>query len=136
MRRDSASARKNERRRRERKSGSRKRMFERHEIDERKRVRRYAKRRKAWERRRMQSVKSKYGREAHNACTSKKYYHSEKGAMRALRYMEKTFDKCFTVYKCEFCDGWHLTTHGYGGANEAIRDSREIEVLGDQNQCD
>lgn len=130
MRRDANAERERSRRREERKRVGEERRIRKRALAERKKRRRHDKQCKVRDRRRTRLIKKKYGRKAHNACTSKKYYHTKKGAMSAARCMERMFDGTYTAYKCDFCDGWHLTTHGYGGENEAVRDPREVTVLG------
>jgi hypothetical protein len=133
MRRDGEAEREQSRRREERRRRRENKRIRRRAITERKSRKRLDKRNKTRDRRRIRSVKRKYGRKAYNACTSKKYYHTVNDAFKAARCMEGIFDRKYTVYKCNYCDGWHLTTHGYGGANEAVRDPREVEVLGYQD---
>lgn len=128
MKRDGDIERECRRRRNERRSAGKRRHIERLERMRRKRERRERKRRRRVDRRRERSASREHGNGARIACAQKKYYYTEAGAMRAVRYMESVFHTRFTAYKCSYCSGWHLTTHGFGGKNEVERDPRELEI--------
>ena len=128
MKRDGEVERECRRRRNERRTAGKKRAMTRKDVEERKRIRREKRKRRRIDRRRERSAKRRRSREARIACTQKKYYYTEAGAMRAVRYMESVFKVRYTAYKCAYCNGWHLTTHGYGGENEVERDPRELEI--------
>lgn len=47
----------------------------------------------------------------HKACESKNRYMSRYDAEAAIASCEQYGTKGLKCYKCEFCGGWHLTSH-------------------------
>lgn len=45
------------------------------------------------------------------ACESKNRYDTKAEAEEVLAYRESQGARGLHVYKCDFCDGWHLTSH-------------------------
>lgn len=76
--------------------------------------RRHAVRRRARTERRERdkAVSASYGHAAHQACGRKNRYPSEGVAQtRAIAY-EVLRGQELRVYRCPYCGGWHLTSHG------------------------
>lgn len=74
-------------------------------------LRRHEKRRRKRERereRRDKKVSDKYGKVAHGSCGRKTRFKSESSA---VKYIERHPTLELACYKCEFCGGWHLTSH-------------------------
>lgn len=71
---------------------------------EKKRIRKRNRERK----RRDDKVTDKYGKVAHGSCGRKTRFRSE---TTAQRYIERHSTLGLACYKCEFCGGWHLTSH-------------------------
>lgn len=51
------------------------------------------------------------GREAHRreVCESKRWFGTEAEARAAALWDRTQFGQSLTAYRCEVCDGWHLT---------------------------
>ena len=55
-------------------------------------------------------ITKKYGMKGHRACGRKRSYPSEEAALSfANRSMNVYGAPPLKVYKCPYCDGWHLT---------------------------
>lgn len=78
---------------------------------ERKRENRNARERK----RRDKKVTDKYGKVAHGSCGRKTRFRSES---TANRYIERHPTLGLACYKCEYCGGWHLTSHPKHSSDE------------------
>lgn len=65
--------------------------------------------------RRDKKVSDKYGKVAHGSCGRKTRFRSESSANR---YIERHPTLELACYKCEFCGGWHLTSHPLRTASE------------------
>lgn len=50
------------------------------------------------------------------ACESKNRYVSRAEAEAAIFSCEEHGRRGLTCYKCSYCNGWHLTSHGRAGA--------------------
>ena len=48
----------------------------------------------------------------HHGCTDKKTYLTRQQAKRARLKYERVYGVRHTIYRCENCGGYHLTTHG------------------------
>ena len=46
------------------------------------------------------------------ACGSKRRYATRSEAKDAIRYQESLGKRGLTAYRCEYCKGYHLTSHG------------------------
>lgn len=64
--------------------------------------------------RRDKKVSDKYGKVAHGSCGRKTRFKSESSANR---YIERHPTLELACYKCDFCGGWHLTSHPLHVAN-------------------
>lgn len=54
---------------------------------------------------------TRYNDRTYRACLSKRYFPTEESADRWARYYSEKYGSKTSIYKCEYCDGWHLTTH-------------------------
>lgn len=70
---------------------------------------------------RIEAVSEEYGEEAWRPCLSKMYFDDMEHAEWYARGSTEWFGVETSVYKCRYCDGWHLTTHPREGqAVEAV----------------
>lgn len=51
------------------------------------------------------------GEAQRRACTSKARYDTREDAEEAARTSRFSGRKTLRVYRCDYCDGWHLTSH-------------------------
>ncbi len=54
---------------------------------------------------------SKAAARKRKACTSKNRYSSKKEAQENLEWCKQNGQTGLSVYRCPYCDGWHLTSH-------------------------
>ena len=73
------------------------------------------------ERRRDREVTEKYGKRGHSSCGRKVRYVSELVARRtAMAAMVREDGLKLWVYPCDYCKGWHLTSHPEPGTGEYL----------------
>jgi hypothetical protein len=46
------------------------------------------------------------------SCASKRRYATKAEARDAIRYQESLGKRGLTTYRCDYCKGYHLTSHG------------------------
>ena len=74
-------------------------------------------------------VTDEHGKAGHGSCGRKKRYRSRHGAETYIRWHPT---KGLSAYKCEFCGGWHLTSHprpvqeDVDGGELSVRDVLEL----------
>ncbi len=61
--------------------------------------------------RRSESIEAKDAARKHKACTSKNRYSSFEEAQDNLAWCLENGRKGLSIYRCPYCDGWHLTSH-------------------------
>lgn len=49
-------------------------------------------------------------RSPEEVCSRKRQFFSRSEAMKSKKKIARTFDKTYSVYRCDICGGWHLTT--------------------------
>lgn len=59
----------------------------------------------------IQRAARNHDRRRRRGCTSKKRYLSQDTAARMAAALSIFRDRALSPYRCEFCDGYHLTTH-------------------------
>ena len=61
--------------------------------------------------RRAQRAAEKDAAQRKRSCESKNRYHSQADAQEAIRLCADHGTKDLVCYRCEYCRGWHLTSH-------------------------
>ncbi len=77
--------------------------------------------------RRDAEVTEKWGHKAHWACGRKVRYRCEHDATEMMKKMYPHSGRWVGVYRCPYCNGWHMTKHLRGESDEGLGRS---EVLG------
>ena len=57
------------------------------------------------------SIEAKAEARKRKACTSKNRYSSREEAQENLAWCQENGRTGLSIYRCPYCDGWHLTSH-------------------------